>query len=280
VYFPHFESRRHGHVAQVLGTKLAPGTVLLSDGYLPTSNGRSVPLTQIAKVGFSWEPGVIRREGRNFAVTIQGDVVEGLQGPTVTKQVWPSLQELAAKMPSGYRIEIAGAVEESSKAQGSIAAGVPIMLLLIFTLLMLQLQSFSRSVLVFLTGPLGIAGVAGALLLLNKPFGFVALLGVIALMGMIMRNSVILIDQIEQDRRHGVPTWDAIVESAVRRFRPIVLTAAAAVLAMIPLSRSVFWGPRAIALMGGLIVATVLTLLALPAMYTAWIRVKRETASV
>jgi multidrug efflux pump len=247
----------------------------LGNAYLPTASGRNVPLTQIAKVNFGFEPGVMWREGRNYAVTIQGDVAEGLQGPTVTAQVWPALQELAARMPPGYRIEIAGAVEESSKGQGSIAAGVPVMLFIIFTLLMLQLQSFSRSVLVFLTGPLGIAGVAAALLLLNRPFGFVALLGVIALMGMIMRNSVILIDQIEQDRARGVPAWDAIVESAVRRFRPIVLTAAAAVLAMIPLSRSVFWGPMAVAIMGGLVVATVLTLLALPAMYAAWFRVKR-----
>jgi multidrug efflux pump subunit AcrB len=179
-------------------------------------------------------------------------------------------------MPAGYGIEIAGAVEESSKGQGSIAVGIPMMLFIIFTLLMLQLQSFSRSMLVFLTGPLGIPGVAAALLLLNRPFGFVALLGVIALMGMIMRNSVILIDQIEQDRAKGLPAWDAIVESAVRRFRPIVLTAAAAVLAMIPLTRSVFWGPMAVAIMGGLIVATALTLLSLPAMYAAWFRVKRE----
>jgi multidrug efflux pump len=152
---------------------------------------------------------------------------------------------------------------------------MPIMLFIIFTLLMLQLHSFSRAMLVFLTGPLGIAGVAAALLLFNRPFGFVALLGVIALMGMIMRNSVILIDQIEQNRAHGLPAWDAIVEATVGRFRPIVLTAAAAVLAMIPLSRSVFWGPMAVAIMGGLIVATALTLLALPAMYAAWFRVRR-----
>ena len=168
-------------------------------------------------------------------------------------------------MLPGYRIEVAGAVEESSKGQGSIAAGAPLMLFVMFTLLMLQLHSFSRSVLVFLTAPLGIAGVAAALLLLDRPFGFVALLGVIALMGMIMRNSVILIDQIEQDRAGGVPTGTAIVEAAVRRCRPIVLTAAAAVLAMIPLSRSVFWGPMAVAIMGGLIVATALTLFSLPA---------------
>ena len=250
----------------------------LGNTYVPTSSGRSVPLTQIAKVGFGWEPGVMWRDGRNYAVTIQGDVVEGVQGPTVTAQVWPRLQELAAQMPNGYRIEVAGAVEESGKGQASIVVGVPVMLFIIFTLLMLQLQSFSRSMLVFLTGPLGIAGVAAALMLLNRPFGFVALLGVIALMGMIMRNAVILIDQIEQDRARGVPAWDAVVESAVRRFRPIVLTAAAAVLAMIPLSRSVFWGPMAVAIMGGLLVGTVLTLLALPAMYAAWFRVERQVA--
>ncbi|MDH5338932.1 MAG: efflux RND transporter permease subunit [Rubrivivax sp.] len=250
-----------------------------ANAYLPTASGRAVPLTQIAKVGFGWEPGVLWREGRDYAVTIQGDVVDGVQGPTVTAQVWPALQKLEAKMPAGYGIQVAGAVEESSKGQGSIAAGVPLMLFIIFTLLMLQLQSFSRAMLVFLTGPLGIAGVAAALLILDRPFGFVALLGVIALMGMIMRNSVILIDQIEQDRAGGVPAWDAIVESAVRRFRPIVLTAAAAVLAMVPLSRSVFWGPMAVAIMGGLIVATALTLLALPAMYAAWFRVRREPAA-
>ena len=248
----------------------------LGNAYLPTSSGRSVPLTQVAKVDFTWEPGVLWREGRNFAVTIQGDVVEGVQGPTVSAQVWPELKKLAATMPPGYGIEVAGAVEESSKGQGSLLANVPLMAFIIFTLLMLQLQSFSRSLLVFLTGPLGIIGVAAALLILNRPFGFVALLGVIALMGMIMRNSVILIDQIEQDRKRGVAAWDAIVEAAVRRFRPIVLTAAAAVLAMIPLSRSVFWGPMAVAIMGGLIVATALTLLALPAMYAAWFRIKRE----
>jgi multidrug efflux pump len=248
----------------------------LAAAYLPTASGRAIPLSQIARTELAWEPGVIWRENRDFAVTVQGDVVEGMQGPTVTFAVWPELQKLKARMPIGYDIQIAGAVAESSKGQGSIAAGVPVMLFIMFTLLMLQLQSVSRAILVVLTAPLGIAGVAGALLLLNRPFGFVALLGFIALAGMIMRNSVILIDQIEQDRRRGVPAWDAIVESAVRRFRPIVLTAAAAVLAMIPLSRSVFWGPMAVAIMGGLIVATALTLLALPAMYAAWFRVTRE----
>jgi multidrug efflux pump len=250
----------------------------LATAYLPTASGRSVPLAQVASTEFTWEPGVLWREGRKFAVTVQGDVVEGLQGPTVTAQLWPELEKLKARMPPDYDIQIAGAVAESSKGQGSIAVGVPVMLFIMFTLLVLQLQSMSRAFLVVLTAPMGIAGVAAALLLLNRPFGFVALLGFIALAGMIMRNSVILIDQIEQDRKRGVPTWDAIVESAVRRFRPIVLTAAAAVLAMIPLSRSVFWGPMAVAIMGGLIVATALTLLALPALYAAWFRVKREPA--
>jgi multidrug efflux pump len=246
----------------------------LGNAYLPTTTGRSIPLGQIAKANFVWEPGVLWREGRDYAATVQGDIIEGLQGATVTAQLDPLFAPVRARMLPGYRIEVAGAVEESSKGQGSITAGAPLMLFIMFTLLMLQLHSFSRSVLVFLTAPMGIAGVAGALLVLNRPFGFVALLGVIALMGMIMRNSVILIDQIEQDRERGVPTWTAIVEAAVRRCRPIILTAAAAVLAMIPLSRSVFWGPMAVAIMGGLIVATVLTLLSLPALYAAWFRVK------
>ncbi len=249
--------------------------------YVPTASGQRVPLAQIATPVLAWEPGVLWREGREYAITVQADVVDGLQGATVTAELLPALRALesdwVAKEGSAYRVQVAGAVEESSKGSSSIAAGMPAMLFIVFTLLMLQLQSFSRSLLVFLTGPLGLAGVAAALLALDRPFGFVALLGVIALMGMIQRNSVILIDQIEQDRARGIPAWDAIVESAVRRMRPIVLTAAAAVLAMIPLSRSVFWGPMAVAIMGGLIVATVLTLLALPAMYAAWFRVRRDT---
>ena len=242
----------------------------IANAYLPTVSGKSIPLTQIATPVFAWEPGVMWRENRDYAITVQSDIVEGLQGATVTNELLPKLKALEEKWKTqgfaSYRVQVAGAVEESSKGSASIAAGIPIMLFLTFTLLMLQLQSFSRATLVFLTGPLGIAGVAGALLLLGRPFGFVALLGVIALMGMIQRNSVILIDQIEHERARGVPAWDAIV-----------LTAAAAVLAMIPLSSSVFWGSMAVAIMGGLIVATALTLLALPAMYAAWFRVKRET---
>jgi multidrug efflux pump subunit AcrB len=249
----------------------------IGNAYLPTASGKSIPLTQIAKPTFAWEPGVMWRD---YAITVQSDIVEGLQGATVTAELLPKLRALEASWKGQgqdvYRIEVAGAVEESARGSSSIVAGIPIMLFITFTLLMLQLHSFSRAMLVFLTGPLGIAGVALALLLSGRPFGFVALLGVVALMGMIQRNSVILIDQIEQDRAKGIPAWDAIVESTVRRSRPIILTAAAAVLAMIPLSRSVFWGPMAVSIMGGLIVATVLTLLALPAMYAAWFRVKRE----
>ena len=247
----------------------------LDQANIPTANGKSIPLSQLAKARFVWEPGVIWREGREWAVTVQSDVVDGIQGPTVSSQINPKLAELRASLPAGYKIELAGAAADSGKAQQSIAANVPLVIFIIFTLLMLQLHSFSRSLLVFLTGPLGVAGAAMALLLLHRPFGFVAQLGVIALFGMIIRNSVILIDQIEQDIAAGATPWDAIVESAVRRCRPIILTAAAAVLAMIPLSRSVFWGPMAVAIMGGLIVATALTLLFLPALYAAWFRVKK-----
>lgn len=247
----------------------------LSNASIPTGSGRAVPLSQLATPRFVWEPGVVWREGREWAITVQSDVVDGIQGPTVSSQIDPLLNPLRATLPPGYNIKLAGAIADSGKAQASIAANVPLVIFIVFTLLMLQLHSFSRSVLVFLTGPLGVAGAAMALLILQRPFGFVAQLGVIALFGMIIRNSVILVDQIEQDISEGIPAWDAIVGSAVRRFRPIILTAATAVLAMIPLSGSVFWGPMAVAIMGGLIVATVLTLLFLPALYAAWFRVRR-----
>ncbi len=247
--------------------------------YVPASNGARIPLSQIARSVLQWEPGVLWRENNQYAIVVQSDIVAGMQGDTVTNELLPGIRQLeAAWKQQGqdhYRIEVAGATEEGSKGAHSIVVGLPLMLFIIFTLLMFQMKSFGRAMLVFLTGPLGIPGVALALLLFDRPMGFVAFLGVIALSGMIMRNSVILIDQIEQDRERGVNAWDAIINAAVRRLRPIVLTAAAAMLAMIPLSRSVFWGPMAVALMGGLLVATVLTLLALPAMYAAWFRVKQ-----
>jgi multidrug efflux pump subunit AcrB len=222
----------------------------LNEASIPTASGKAVPLSQLAKVRFFWEPGVVWREGREWAITVQSDVTEGIQGATVSTQLEPTLEHMRSELPPGYRIELAGVAADSGQAQQSIAANVPLVIFIIFTLLMLQLHSFSRSLLVFLTGPLGVAGAAMALLLFQRPFGFVAQLGVIALVGMIIRNSVILIDQIEQDIAAGSAPWDAIVEAAVRRFRPIILTAAAAVLAMIPLSRSVFWGPMAVAIMG------------------------------
>lgn len=250
----------------------------LSEALVPTANGRAVTIGQVARVQFVWEPGVVWREGREWAVMVQSDVVEGIQGPTVTAQIDARLADIRAKLPAGYRLTVEGAAADSSEAEASIMANVPLVLFITFTLLMLQLHSFSRSLLVFLTGPLGVAGAAMALLILDRPFGFVANLGVIALFGMIIRNSVILVDQIEQDIAAGAHPWDAIVESAVRRCRPILLTAAAAALAMIPLSRSTFWGPMAVAIMGGLLVATALTLLFLPALYAAWFRVKKPEA--
>ncbi|MFC5462864.1 efflux RND transporter permease subunit [Massilia niabensis] len=247
----------------------------LKDTNIPTASGRPVTIGQVARVAFVWEPGVIWREGREWAIMVQSDVVPGIQGPTVSTQVGEALAGLRAGLPAGYRITLEGAAADSSQAEASIAANVPLVLFIVFTLLMLQLHSFSRALLVFLTGPLGVAGAAMALLVLDRPFGFVANLGVIALFGMIIRNSVILVDQIEQDIKGGAEAWDAIIEAAVRRCRPILLTAAAAALAMIPLSRSVFWGPMAVAIMGGLLVATALTLLFLPALYAAWFRVKK-----
>jgi multidrug efflux pump subunit AcrB len=252
---------------------------VLGNANVPTPSGKPVPLSQVARIAFVWEPGIVWRYGREWAIMVQSDVVEGVQGPTVSDQVNARLDALRAKLPAGYRIRLEGVAATSKVAEDSIAANVPLVLFIVFTLLMLQLHSFSRSLMVFLTGPLGAAGAAMALLLLHRPFGFVAQLGVIALFGMIVRNSVILVDQIEKDIAAGVPAWDAIVESAVRRCRPILLTAAAAALAMIPLSRSVFWGPMAVAIMGGLLVATALTLLFLPALYAVWFRVRKpETA--
>jgi multidrug efflux pump subunit AcrB len=248
---------------------------VLANTNVATPSGKAVPLSQLARIEFVWEPGVVQRYGREWAIMVQSDVVEGVQGPTVSDQVNAKLEAVRAKLPAGYRIKLEGAAANSSTAEESISANVPLVLFIVFTLLMLQLHSFSRSVMVFLTGPLGVAGAAMALLLFHEPFGFVANLGVIALFGMVVRNSVILVDQIEKDIAAGHPAWEAIVESAVRRCRPILLTAAAAALAMIPLSRSVFWGPMAVAIMGGLLVATALTLLFLPALYAAWFRVKR-----
>jgi len=247
----------------------------LADAYMPTASGVSVPFSQFGTARPEFEPGVIWRRSRLPAITIQADNLPGTQPPDVTMAIDRQLDAIRARLPVGYEIAIAGSLEQSKLANDSINAQMPMMLIAILLLLMIQLQHFGRTVMVLLTAPLGIIGAAAALLLTGLPFGFVALLGVIALAGIIMRNSVILVDQIDQDIAGGHDPWTAIVESAVRRFRPIVLTAAAAVLALIPLVRSAFFGPMAAALMGGLIVATVLTMTFLPALYAAWFRVRR-----
>ncbi|WP_339410290.1 efflux RND transporter permease subunit [Pseudomonas sp. EA_35y_Pfl2_R5] len=251
---------------------------LLPSLAVPTDNGRSVPLSQIATLEYGFEEGIIWHRNRLPTVTVRADVYGKEQPASLVKQILPTLEPVRAQLPDGYQLDVGGTVEDSSRGQKSVNAGVPLFIVVVLTLLMLQLKSFSRSAMVFLTAPLGLIGVTLFLLIFRQPFGFVAMLGTIALSGMIMRNSVILVDQIEQDIAAGMDRWHAIIEATVRRFRPIVLTALAAVLAMIPLSRSVFFGPMAVAIMGGLIVATALTLLFLPALYAAWFRVKEAEA--
>ncbi|CAB5517954.1 efflux RND transporter permease subunit [Stutzerimonas stutzeri] len=246
---------------------------------IPTESGRSVPLSQVATLEYGFEEGVIWHRNRLPTVTVRADVYGDEQPAALVRQIEPTLADVRAQLPGGYLLEVGGTVEDSERGQRSVNAGLPLFVIVVMTLLMAQLKSFSRSAMVFLTAPLGIIGVALFLLLFGQPFGFVAMLGTIALSGMIMRNSVILVDQIEQDIGAGQARFSAIVEATVRRFRPIVLTALASVLAMIPLSRSIFFGPMAVAIMGGLIVATALTLLFLPALYAAWFRVREDEAS-
>jgi multidrug efflux pump len=249
----------------------------LADLAVPTRAGRSVPLSQIGRIRYGFEPGVIWRRDRLPTITVRASLYDNkVQPATVTGQISPLLDPIRAKLPDGFRMETGGSIEESAKGQASINAGMPLFAIAVLTILMIQLQSFSRVIMVVLTAPLGLIGVAGALLIFGQPFGFVAMLGTIALFGMIMRNSVILVDQIRQDVAAGRSRWDAVVGSAVRRFRPIVLTAAAAVLAMTPLVRNTFFGPMAVAIMGGLLVATLLTVLFLPALYAAWYRIRRD----
>ncbi|WP_316234791.1 efflux RND transporter permease subunit [Bradyrhizobium sp. SZCCHNR1004] len=244
----------------------------VGDLTITSRNGLAVPLQQIAKIEYSHEEPILWRRNRDMAITVRSDVADGVQAPDVTNQIWPKLADIRAHLEPAYRIEIGGAVEESQKGNASIFALFPLMVAVMLTLLMIQLQSFSRLILVFLTAPLGIVGASLGLNVANAPFGFVALLGLIALAGMIMRNTVILVDQIETDVAHGLTRKEAIIEATVRRARPVVLTALAAILAMIPLSRSAFWGPMAITIMGGLFVATFLTLLYLPGLYALWFR--------
>lgn len=246
----------------------------LGDINLFSRTGAVVPLSQVVHIEPTFEEPVLWRWDRNMALTVRSDLADDVQAPYATEHIWPSLKPVLDSLPPGYRIEKGGAIEESEKSNVALVAVFPAMLLVMLTFLMLQLQSFSRMLMVFMTAPLGLIGVVPALLIFHAPFGFVALLGVIALAGMIMRNSLILVDQIEQDISADAHPWHAIVEATVRRTRPVVLTAAAAILSMIPLTHSVFWGPMAIAIMGGLIVATVLTLAFVPALYAAWFKVQ------
>ena len=240
---------------------------------VPTISGQSVSLSQIARIHYDFEEGVIGRRNRIPTIIVRANVYGKIQAPTVSGQIEQQLTEIKQNIPVGFRIETGGSVEESVKGRSSVVSGMPLLLFSVLTILMIQLQSFSKTILVLLTAPLGLIGVTLFLLLFDKPFGFVAMLGTIALSGMIMRNALILIDQINQNIKRGLSDFDAIVESAVQRFRPILLTAGATVLAMIPLTQSVFFGPMAVAMMGGLTIATLLTLLVFPAMYAIWFRV-------
>jgi multidrug efflux pump subunit AcrB len=232
----------------------------------------------VAKVKSELEEPVLWRRNRDMAITVRADVKDGEQAVSVTKEIAPLLKGIEAKLPAGYRIDMGGAVEESDTANKALAAVAPVMVLTILLILMLQLQDFSKMAMVFLTAPLGLIGVVAALLVFRAPLGFVAILGIIALGGMIMRNSVILIDQVRTEMEEGRDAWNAIVDAALHRTRPVVLTAAATVLAMLPLTRSVFWGPMALAIMGGLTIATVLTIFFVPALYAAWFKVRRAPA--
>jgi multidrug efflux pump len=244
----------------------------IGDLSVTTRTGASVPVSQIAKIVYEHEDAILWRRSRDMTITVRADVADGVQAPDVSTRIWPRLADLREKLPPGYRIEMGGAVEESAKANTALVAVFPVMIFVMLLLVMAQLQNFTRLALVMMSAPLGVIGSSLGLNLSGAPFGFVALLGLIALAGMDMRNSIILVDQVRQDLERGASYREAIVESAVRRARPVVLTALAAILAMIPLSRSPFWGPMAVVIMGGLFVATFLTLLFLPALYALWFR--------
>ncbi|MEN3029867.1 efflux RND transporter permease subunit [Chromobacterium amazonense] len=271
---------REGNQSIAIVARLNPGeqkdVAALGNLMIQTGSGRFVPVSQIGHIHYEPEEGIIWRRNRLPAITVNADVVDGVQGADVSTQLQPQILALERRLPLGYHIETGGVLESSGKSQRAIAAVAPLMIVVVLTLLILQLHSFQRTLMVVLTAPLGMIGVTLTLILFHAPFGFVAMLGVIALSGMIMRNSVILVDQIEHDIRDGIGRFEAIIGSTVRRFRPIMLTALAAIMAMVPLTRSTFWGPMAVAIMGGLLVATVLTLLFLPALYAQWFRVSRD----
>jgi multidrug efflux pump subunit AcrB len=245
-----------------------------ADMTLFTLSGRSVPIQQVGTIEYALEQPITWRRNQERVLTVRCDIADGNQAPDVSTRIDRQLSDIRASLPPGYRIDLGGAIEESTKANKALFQVFPLMIVVMLTLLMSQVHDFRKMLLIFGIAPLGLIGAVTALHLFNAPFGFVALLGVIALAGMDMRNSVILVDQIEQDRAQGLSEWDAVIESSVRRARPVILTAATAILAMIPLTRSVFWGPMAMAIMGGLSMATFLTLINLPAIYVMLFRVK------
>ncbi|ACB95033.1 efflux RND transporter permease subunit [Beijerinckia indica] len=246
---------------------------------VPLPNGRTVPLSQLASFEFDQEFPIIWRRQRVPTLTVQADTAPGVTPETAAASLAPAVAKLNASLPAQYHIDIGGTVEESARSQASVFERVPLMLFLMITFLMIQLKSFSRLFLVLAVVPMGLIGIIAALLLFNKPLGFVAILGILALLGMIARNAVILIEQIETERTQRKELWDAVVEATISRFRPIMLTAVSTVLGLIPIAPTVFWGPMAFAIMGGLLVATLLTLLVLPALYVAWFRVKEPAYS-
>ncbi|MFM8400915.1 MAG: efflux RND transporter permease subunit, partial [Pirellula sp.] len=249
------------------------------DMTLFTLGGKSVPLQQVGHLEYSQEDPIVWQRNQEQILSVRCDIIDGVQAPDVSKQIDRELANLRAQLPTGYRIDLGGSIEESNKANGALFGMFPIMIMVMLTLLMAQVQNFRKMLLIFGIAPLGIIGAVASLHAFHAAFGFVALLGVIALAGMDMRNSVILVDQIEQDIRQGLSPWQAVIESSVRRARPVILTAATAILAMIPLTGSVFWGPMAMAIMGGLSIATFLTLINLPAIYVLLFRIKPDKDS-
>ena len=245
-----------------------------------TLGGKSVPLQQIGHLEYAQETPIVWQRNQEQILSVRCDIIDGVQAPDISKQIDRELAAMRSELPPGYRIDLGGSIEESNKANIALFGMFPIMILVMLTLLMAQVQNFRKMLLIFGIAPLGIIGAVASLHLFQAPFGFVALLGVIALAGMDMRNSVILVDQIEQDISQGLSPWQAVIESSVRRARPVILTAATAILAMIPLTRSVFWGPMAMAIMGGLSIATFLTLINLPAIYVLLFRIKPEPQPV
>ena len=250
----------------------------LNNLQVPVPGGRTVPLSQLARVDFAQEYPLVWRRDRVPTLTVLADTVPGELPETAVSALAPEVQKLNANLPPPYRIETGGVVEESATSQASVVAVVPVTLLLIVTLLMMQLHSFSRMFLVLAVVPMALIGVVAALLTFQKPLGFVAILGVLALIGMVARNGVILIEEVEAQRKAGVDPWNAVIQAALSRFRPIMLTAISTVLGMIPIAVTIFWGPMAFAIMGGLLVGTILTLIFLPALYVAWFRVKEPSA--